>query len=92
MLPELFVDAFGEYVYYVIGITETIKGVLAFMTCPLVGRVSDKVGRKACLFVTVAGTTLPVCILAFTLDMRVYAAAQGASGASTVVPFGCVHI
>jgi MFS family permease len=77
VIPELFVEAFGPYVYHVIGVSETIKGVLAFMTCPLVGRISDRVGRKACLFVTVAGTTMPVWLLAFTLDMRVYAAAQG---------------
>ena len=52
------------------------------MTCPLIGRISDKVGRKVCLLVTVAGTTAPVCILAFTFDMRVYAAAQGEHAAA----------
>lgn len=77
MLPELFVEGFGDWVYYAIGAIETIKGALAFVSCPLVGKVSDKVGRKACLLATVVGTTAPVCFLAFTLDMRAYAVAQG---------------
>lgn len=77
MLPNLFVEGFGDWVYYAIGTIETIKGALAFVACPLVGKVSDKVGRKACLLATVVGTTAPVCLLAFTLDMRAYAVAQG---------------
>jgi MFS family permease len=77
VLPKLFVEAFGDWVYYAIGAIETIKGALAFVSCPLVGKVSDKVGRKACLLATVVGTTAPVCLLAFTLDMRAYAVAQG---------------
>ena len=77
VIPALFLDSFGPFVYHVIGVVETIKGVLAFIACPLVGKVSDKVGRKVCLLVTVIGTTFPVCILAFTLDMRVYAVSQG---------------
>jgi len=80
IMPELFIEAFGNYVYFVLGVVETIKGILAFMTCPLVGKVSDKVGRKICLMCTVVGTTAPVCILAFTLDMRVYMVAQALSG------------
>jgi len=80
VIPALFLEAFGPFVYHVIGVVETVKGVLAFIACPLVGKVSDKVGRKACLLVTVIGTTFPVCILAFTLDMRVYAVTQALSG------------
>lgn len=60
--------------------TSSYIGILAFIACPLVGKVSDKVGRKVCLLVTVIGTTFPVCILAFTLDMRVYAVCQALSG------------
>jgi MFS family permease len=77
VIPALFLDAFGPFVYHVIGVVETIKGILAFIACPLVGKVSDKVGRKVCLLTTVIGTCFPVCILAFTLDMRIYAVAQG---------------
>ena len=76
VLPRLFVDQFGKYVYHIIGSVETVKGVLAFVSCPLFGKLSDKLGRKTCLMITVIGTTFPVCLLAFTKDLRVYCVAQ----------------
>ena len=80
LIPRLFVQEFGTYVYHVIGVTETVKGVLAFVSCPLFGKLSDKVGRKVCLLVTVAGTTAPVCLMCFTNNMKIYAVAQALSG------------
>ena len=80
LIPRLLVSEFDSYVYHVIGVVETVKGVLAFVSCPLFGMLSDKVGRKVCLLVTVAGTTAPVCLLAFTLNLKVYVVAQGLSG------------
>lgn len=50
------------------GCAECLRGILAFFACPLFGKISDVVGRKKCLFVTVAGTLLPVCSLAFWRD------------------------
>ena len=47
------------------GIAECTRGILAFFACPLFGRLSDVVGRRKCLLVTVAGTLTPVCSLAF---------------------------
>ena len=47
------------------GIAECLRGILAFFACPLFGWISDAMGRKKCLFVTVAGTLAPVCSLAF---------------------------
>lgn len=76
LVPELIVQFYGDRVYFVIGVIEQCKGVLAFFACPLFGKLSDIVGRKRCLFVTVAGTTLPVCVLAFTENMWVYVVAQ----------------
>lgn len=52
----------------------------AFLSCPIFGRLSDRVGRKYCLLVTVIGTTLPVCIMAFTDNIIVYAVMVGLSG------------
>ncbi|CAN0496647.1 unnamed protein product, partial [Laminaria digitata] len=37
--------------------------LLAFVSCPMFGRLSDVVGRKNCLFVTVLGTAAPVMAL-----------------------------
>jgi MFS family permease len=50
--------------------------ILAFVSSPLFGKLSDKFGRKSCLFVTVLGTLSPVCVLAFTTDIRVFAVMQ----------------
>eukprot|EP00605_Chrysophyceae_sp_TOSAG23-4_P002765 GSChrysophyteH1.ASY1.ANO1.3049.1 assembled CDS len=76
----MLVSAFGERTYLVVGVVETVKGLLAFLACPAFGRLSDKIGRKPCLLVTVVGTTMPVCILSFTSSMHVHAFLLAVSG------------
>ncbi len=80
LLPGLMNATFGNYTYHVLGIVETVKGILAFMACPLFGKLSDVVGRRTGLFITVLGTTLPISSLALTQSMWIYAVAQGLSG------------
>lgn len=64
VLPGLLVQQFDN-VYIVMGYVEGVRGLLAFLTSPIVGQLSDGVlGRKGCLFVTVGGTCAPVCALA----------------------------
>ena len=65
VLPSLLLDHFGNRVYIVMGIVDCIRGSLAFLASPLFGKVSDVVGRKLCLLITVMGTCAPVCSLAF---------------------------
>ena len=55
ILPGMLVDAFGVYSYAVVGVMETVKGLLAFFACPLFGKLSDEIGRKYCLLATVTG-------------------------------------
>jgi DHA1 family tetracycline resistance protein-like MFS transporter len=78
LIPHMLVNEFQEQTYF--GVMETIKGILAFASCPLFGRLSDQVGRKYCLMVTVFGTTLPVCLLAFTSNIYVFVIAMSISG------------
>ena len=80
VIPQLLVDSFGSHTYMVVGVMETIKGLLAFVSCPAFGRLSDRIGRKPCLLVTVIGTTLPVCVMAFTTSMYVHATLLALSG------------
>ncbi|KAL7575987.1 hypothetical protein ACA910_000775 [Epithemia clementina (nom. ined.)] len=63
-LPSMLVDRYGDSVYVVMGIADCVRGLLAFIACPLFGKLSDVVGRRVCLFITVMGTCAPVCSLA----------------------------
>ena len=81
VLPHLLLGAFGSSTYSVIAVLETTKGLLAFYFCPLIGRLSDSEGRRTMLCLTVVGTCLPVCVLAFTDSLWVYVAAQALAGA-----------
>lgn len=64
VIPTLLLQTFSDNVYFVMGCAECIRGLLAFVSCPAFGKISDVLGRKACLFVTVMGTCSPVCSLA----------------------------
>jgi DHA1 family tetracycline resistance protein-like MFS transporter len=65
VLPALLLEHFGNRVYIIMGTVDCIRGLLAFLASPLFGKISDVVGRKLCLLVTVFGTCAPVCSLAF---------------------------
>lgn len=80
LLPGRLNAYFGDRVYLVIGVAETVKGLLAFWACPLFGKLSDMVGRRPCLVVTVFGTIFPCFCPAFTDDLWVYVTALGLSG------------
>ncbi|CAM9685667.1 unnamed protein product, partial [Choristocarpus tenellus] len=80
LLPKLMLNFWGDWTYSVIGVLETLKGCLAFVACPMFGRLSDVIGRKRCLLLTVMGTTFPVCTLALTQNLWVFAAALSLSG------------
>ena len=64
VLPHLLMQKYDTQVYMIMGVAECIRGLLAFVSCPLFGKLSDVIGRKLCLLVTVAGTCAPVCSLA----------------------------
>ena len=65
VLPSLLLQKYGNNVYLVMGCADCVRGLLAFVACPLFGKISDQVGRRLCLFVTVLGTCTPICSLAF---------------------------
>lgn len=65
VLPSLLLEKYGKHVYLVLGVADCVRGLLAFAACPIFGKLSDIIGRRICLFVTVLGTCAPVCSLAF---------------------------
>lgn len=54
--------------------------LLAFVACPMFGRLSDVIGRRKCLFVTVLGTASPVVALCVSSNLWAFAAAAAFSG------------
>lgn len=64
VLPSILLRQYGSKVYLVLGFADCVRGLLAFVACPFFGKVSDMIGRKVCLFVTVLGSCSPVCSLA----------------------------
>lgn len=54
--------------------------LLAFVSCPMFGRLSDVIGRRKCLFVTVLGTGSPLLALFLTSNLWAFAAAAAFSG------------
>lgn len=72
ILPKLLIEEFGSSSYIVIGCAEAVKGLLAFWACPTIGKLSDAVGRKPFLLLSIIGTTLPTWFLAFSSNMILY--------------------
>lgn len=64
VIPTLLIETFHDNVYFVMGCAECVRGLLAFVACPMFGKISDHLGRKVCLFITVLGTCSPACSLA----------------------------
>ena len=83
LLPGMIVETFGSYSYFVVGICETVKGLLAFLACPVLGRISDRIGRKPCILLAMLGTTLPICSLAFSNNLVMYSVLLSISGLFT---------
>jgi MFS family permease len=69
LIPTMIVEEFGSYSYLFVGVVETVKGLLAFVSSPLFGKLSDLIGRKYCLLATVIGTTAPIFLMVFTTNM-----------------------
>jgi MFS transporter, DHA1 family, tetracycline resistance protein len=79
VLPSILLHEYGSNVYLVLGSADCIRGLLAFFACPIFGKLSDILGRRLCLFVTVLGSCAPVCSLAFFVWERPLAIAMEAA-------------
>ena len=51
--------AYGSDAYYKLGNAELVRGVLAFISAPVIGSLSDRHGRRALFVACVLGTAAP---------------------------------
>ena len=72
LMPELFDQAYGKDAYRLLGLCETVRGLLIFVTAPSLGALSDVAGRKWLFIACIFGTAAPSVTLALTptIDLK----------------------
>ena len=65
---EMLNTTFGQQAMLWNGMVMAVKGILSFLSAPLIGALSDVWGRKVFLLVTAAFTCLPVPFIKVTMD------------------------
>eukprot|EP00049_Salpingoeca_infusionum_P009678 m.164609 g.164609 ORF g.164609 m.164609 type:complete len:527 (+) comp14403_c0_seq1:3098-4678(+) len=64
ILPDAIEEFFGQgRMWLVVGLTQGLKGLLAFLSAPILGALSDAMGRRPFLLLTVISTCLPIPFL-----------------------------
>ncbi|XP_074611239.1 hippocampus abundant transcript 1 protein-like [Acropora palmata] len=58
-------NTFQEHTFLMNGLIQGVKGILSFLSAPLIGALSDVWGRKSFLLVTVFFTCIPIPLLRF---------------------------
>lgn len=77
-------DYFGtNQMWLVLGLMQGVKGLLSFLSAPLIGALSDTYGRRPFLLLTVGCTCLPLPFL-FITNMWWHVSAVAFSGAFAV--------
>lgn len=56
-------DTFPNHTFLMNGLIVGIKGLLSFLSAPLIGALSDTLGRKFFLLITVAFTCAPIPLM-----------------------------
>ena len=95
LMPTLLDDAYGGRAYTLLGVAETVRGILTFLSAPIIGALSDVpyIGRKWLFIVCIIGTATPSLILAFTPRLDSYLLALALSGAlASTFPLAFAHI
>lgn len=59
-------DTFGSNAFLMNGLIQGIKGILSFLSAPLIGGLSDVWGRKPFLLLTVTFTCTPIPLMKFS--------------------------
>lgn len=57
--PRAHLSCVTFYRFLVLGASAGVQGLLMFILSPILGRLSDRIGRKWLLFATTLGMSLP---------------------------------
>lgn len=60
---EVIADTFKHHTFLMNGLIQGVKGILSFLSAPLLGALSDVWGRKLFLLISVAFTCMPIPLL-----------------------------
>lgn len=93
IMPTLLDRAYGNRAYTLLGCAETIRGTLTFLFAPMLGALSDVMGRKWFFIACIVATSSPNVVLAFTPRLDVYLMALAMSGClACTFPLAFAHI
>ncbi|EDW95153.2 uncharacterized protein Dyak_GE19692 [Drosophila yakuba] len=84
-------ETFPDHTFLMNGLVMGVKGILSFLSAPLIGALSDMYGRKVLLLITVIFTCLPIPMM--TIDnwwFFVISSTSGVLGVSFSVVFAYV--
>lgn len=84
-------ETFPDHTFLMNGLVMGVKGILSFLSSPLIGALSDIYGRKVLLLITVIFTSLPIPMM--TMDnwwFFVISSISGVLGVSFSVAFAYV--
>ena len=80
ILPIMLNDHYGPRSYIIVGYAQSLKGMLAFIGAPIIGALSDVVGRKHLFLTCVLGTASPYAALGLGCSLDTHLALFGLSG------------
>lgn len=79
--PRMLDAQYGAGAYTRLGAADAVRGVLAFVSAPVLGSLSDRHGRRWLFLACVLGTASPAVVLALTHSLDLFLVAIGLSGA-----------
>ena len=81
VMPKILSDGLGDDAITMLGVSAGVKGLLSFVTNPVVGALSDRaLGRRLPILVTSAGTALPYAVFLLGASVRAFLAVNAACG------------
>ena len=81
VMPSILSDALGPSAITMLGVSGGVKGLLSFVTNPVVGALSDRaLGRRLPILLTSAGTAAPYVVFLLTPSVPVYLAVNALCG------------